>query len=212
MTTVDLAFPLQPAEVQRDHGYPLYSALCHAIPAIHEARWLGVHPLSGKPLAGGRLRVAPPTALRLRLPLDRIGEVLPLTGQTLEVSGASLVLGAPSVHALVPAAALDARLVIVKLTDVPTHEHATLGRRSLDRPAIEERVRQELARQLAAMGIQAAPELKGHGRMVVAGRAVVGFSVRVQGLDASSSLALQTKGLGGKRKMGCGMFRATRGT
>lgn len=212
MTTVDLAFPLQSAEVPRDHGYALYGALSRAVPSLHEARWLGVHPLSGRPVGEGKLLLAPPTALRLRLPVEQIGAVLPVAGHTLEVAGTRLMVGAPSVHALVPAASLDARLVVVKLTDVPTHDHPTLGRRSLDRPAIEERVKQELARQLAALGIHARAELRGHGRMRVAGRAIVGFSVRVQGLDADASLALQINGLGGKRKMGCGMFRPTRGT
>jgi hypothetical protein len=49
MTIIDLAFPLQPAEVPRDHGYALYGALCRAVPELHEARWLGVHRLSGRP-------------------------------------------------------------------------------------------------------------------------------------------------------------------
>ena len=212
MTTVDLAFPLHSAEVQRDHGYPLYGALCRAVPSLHEARWLGVHPLSGRPVGAGRLLIAPPSALRLRLPLEQIGVVLPVAGHPLEVAGTRLMVGAPSVHALVPAASLDARLVVVKLTDIPKHDHQALGRRSLDRAAIEERVKQELARQLAALGIRAVAELRGHCRINVAGRAIVGFSVRVQGLDADASLALQTKGLGGKRKMGCGIFRPTRGT
>lgn len=211
MTTIDLAFVLQSAVVARDHGYSLYGALCRAVPPLHDARWLGVHPLSGRPVGDGKLSIAPPSALRLRLPIEQIGAVLPLAGRMLEVAGARLVVGAPSVHALVPAASLDARLVIVKLTDVPTRDHPTLGRRTLDRPAIEERVKQELARQLEALGIQARPELRGHGRMTVAGRAVVGFAVRVQGLCADASLALQAKGLGGKRKMGCGIFRPTRG-
>jgi CRISPR-associated endonuclease/helicase Cas3 len=211
MRPVDLAFPLVAAEVPRDHGYVLYGALCRAVPQLHAARWLGVHPLSGRPAGDGKLRIAQPSALRLRLPIEQIGVVLPLAGQTLDVAGARLVVGAPTVHAIVPAASLDARLVIVKLTGVPTRDHPTLGRRSLDRTAIEERVKQELARQLEALGIHASAQLCGHGRMSVAGRSIMGFSVRVQGLDADASLALQTKGLGGKRKMGCGIFRPTRG-
>lgn len=211
MKTIDLAFPMSGVEVPRDHGYALYGALCRAIPSLHDVRWLSVHPLPGKPAGADRLQVPAGGALRLRMPPGHIATVLPLAGATIDVAGAELRLGAPVVHALVPAASLDARLVVVKLTDVPTHDHPTLGRKALDRGAIEQRVHKELIRQLGLLGISANPELRGHGRMRVAGRAVVGFSVRVQGLDADASLALQTNGLGGKRKMGCGVFRPTRG-
>jgi CRISPR-associated protein Cas6 len=210
MTTIDLAFPLQPAEVPRDHGYPLYGALCRALPELHEARWLAVHPLSGRPIGHGLLAITAGKALRLRIPSDRIATVLPLAGQTLDLGTTPLVLGAPSVHALIPAVSLDAQLVVVKLTAVPTRDHPTLGRRSLDRSAIAERVAKELTRQLEFLGLRARVELRGHGRIVVGGRAVLGFSVRVSGLDAEASLKLQEQGLGGKRRMGCGVFRPTR--
>lgn len=211
MSTVDLSFPIVGESVPRDHGYALYAALSRAAPTLHQAKWLGVHPLGGKPADAATLRLGPRAHLRLRLPTERIGDVLPLAGAKLDVAGTKLALGAPTVHALEPAASLDARLVVVKLTDVPTRDHPTLERRSLDRVAIEARVQQELGRQLEGLGIQLRPELRGHGRITVAGRAVVGFSVRVQGLDADKSLALQINGLGGKRRMGCGVFRPTRG-
>jgi CRISPR-associated protein Cas6 len=47
--------------------------------------------------------------------------------------------------------------------------------------------------------------------MTVAGKRVVGYSVRVAGLSAEQSFRLQSAGLGGKRAMGCGIFRPTRG-
>ena len=46
-------------------------------------------------------------------------EVLPLAGQTLAVAGATLSLGIPQVFQLIPAATLDARLVVVKVTRPP---------------------------------------------------------------------------------------------
>jgi CRISPR-associated protein Cas6 len=118
----------------------------------------------------------------------------------------------PQVFPLAPAESLDARLVVVKLTNVPTHDHASLGRRSLDRIAMEERVRNELVRQLREVVATGSVELRGHGSITVAGRSLVGFSVRVSSLDAESSVAVQAHGHGGKRRMGCGIFRPTRGT
>jgi CRISPR/Cas system CSM-associated protein Csm4 (group 5 of RAMP superfamily) len=46
---------------------------------------------------------------------------------------------------------------------------------------------------------------------VVAGRRILGYSVRVAELTLDESLILQERGLGGKRRMGCGVFRGTRG-
>lgn len=37
-THVDVAFPVTGTTVPLDHGYALYAALCHRLPALHEAR------------------------------------------------------------------------------------------------------------------------------------------------------------------------------
>ena len=212
MTVIDLAFPLREAVVPADHGYALYGALSRSVQAFHGAEWLGVHPLSGKPIGEGQLRVGGASGLRLRLPAEHIGSCLPLVGASLDVAGAQLVVGAPTVHALVPAASLDARLVTVSLTEVPNRDNPALGRKSLDREAIAKRTHEELVRQLVRLGVEGAElRLAGHGRMTVAARRVIGFSVRVSGLSADASIALQAHGLGGKRRMGCGIFRPTRG-
>lgn len=210
MTVVDVMFPLTAAEVPLDHGYALYGALSRVVPELHGASWLGIHPLGGRPIGEGRLTTNGRAGLRLRLPVERIPAVLPLTGKTLDIAGAKLKAGAPSVHSLVSAASLDARLVVVKLTNVPRHDHPELHRPSLDRSAVAARVFDDLERQLTKIGAHGSISLRGHGRMTVAGRTVVGFSVRVSELDADSSLALLTHGLGGKRRMGCGIFRPTR--
>lgn len=214
MTTVDVSFPIVQAggiEVPRDHGYTLYAALSRAHAVLHEAEWLAIHPLSGKPAGEGRLSLTRESGVRFRIPLTRLGDLLPLVGTSLDLQGATLTLGPPSVHPLVPSASLDARLVVVKLTDVPKHAHVELGRASNDREAMAARVQSELVRQLAKLEIASPPELLGHGRIHVAGHSVIGFTVRVQGLDADQSLRLQAHGLGGKRRMGCGVFRPTRG-
>jgi len=197
--------------VPRDHGYALYGAICRAAPGLHEAPWLGVHPLGGKLVGDATLALGGGAHLRLRLPPERIVDVLSLAGARLDVGGASLLLGAPQVHALEPVASLDARLVAIKLTDAPHRTHPELARETLDVVAFAQRYTREIKRQLAEIGIEAPFELRGRRSLAVGGRRVVGYSVRVGGLTADQSLALQEKGIGGKRRMGCGMFRATRG-
>jgi len=208
---VDVAFALAGDAVPVDHGYRLYAALCAAVPELHGATWLAVHPLSGTPTDPGTLALRNPASLLLRLPAERIPDVLPLSGRTIEVAGARLTLGAPKVSALVPASSLDARLVILKLTGAPRRENQELGRRSLDSGAFAERYSAELTRQLAELDIPSMLELCGRRSMTVGGKRIIGYSVRVSALSAAQSLALQTNGLGGKRRMGCGIFRATRG-
>lgn len=211
MTAVDLAFPVKGEHVPCDHGYTLYGALSRAVSALHRAPWLQVHPLGGTPVDLDTLLLGQRAQLRLRLPVERIPDVLGLAGVTLDVAGSLLCLGAPSVHALLPAASLDARLVVIKLTNVPRRAAAGPDRAALDTDGCARRYEAELRRQLAALDIGAAAELRGRRSIAVAGRRIVGYSVRVAGLDAAQSIRLQEAGLGGKHAMGCGVFRETRG-
>jgi CRISPR-associated protein Cas6 len=211
VNAIDLSFPISFATVPRDHGYLLYGALSRALPAVHEAAWLAVHPLSGQPVDEVTLRLRDDTRLILRLPADRIPEVLALAGRTIEIGATRLALGAPNVSALVPASSLDARLVVIKLTDAPHRENHELGREALDMKEFAERYVAELTRQLAKLGIASPPELHGRRSITVSGKRIIGYSVRVDGLSAEQSVALQVHGLGGKRRMGCGVFRPTRG-
>lgn len=201
---VDLAFSLLgtgSAHLPRDHGHALYGALCRELPALHGAEWLGVHPIGGLPLDRDTLRLDRGSQLRLRLPAARIADVLRLAGKRLEVAGSAIRIGAPTVYALAPANELDARLVLVKLT--------RSGAPYAD--VFADRYRIELARQLSALGIDRPLELCGLRRITVGGRRLAGYAVRVRDLEPAESLRLQEAGLGGKRRMGCGIFRPTRG-
>jgi CRISPR-associated protein Cas6 len=211
VTTVDLSFPVLGERVPRDHGYALYGALSRTVKTLHGATWLAVHPLSGTKLDQATLQFGHRSQLRLRLPTDKIAEVLPLAGAKLDVAGFPIRLGAPSVHALVPAASLDARLVAIKLTAAPRRRNEDLGREALDIAGFADRYTAEIRRQLDALGIPSSFELHGRRSLTVDGHRVVGYSVRVLGLSADASIALQEKGIGGKRRMGCGVFRGTRG-
>ena len=212
MTTVDLSFPIEGAKVPRDHGYALYSALCRIAPTLHGAPWLGVHPIGGKPVEeSNHLALGRSGHLRLRLPPERIADVLPLVGARIEIDGEPLSLGPPQVHPLVPSATLDARMVSIKLTGAPRRRHEELGRETLDVAGFAARYTLEIKRQLESIGISKPFDLCGRQSLRVGGRRVIGYSVRVGMLSADESLSLQENGLGGKRRMGCGLFRATRG-
>ena len=116
-------------------------------------------------------------------------------------------------HQLVPVASLDARMVAIKLErGAPHRRNEDLGRDALDVAGFRGAwYTAEIRRQLDALGIASPFELRGRRSLTVGGKRVVGYSVRVLGLGAGESLALQRMGIGGKRRMGCGVFRGTRG-
>ena len=192
---VDVAFPLAGASLPLDHGYLLFAALSGVVPALHkEAAW-GVHPVRGTRTGPGELKLDKSSLLKVRLPAGRIADLLALTGATLAVSGHSVRVGVPRVYVLEPRAALRARFVTVK--------HAI---------AAADDLHKVLKLQLADVlgGLEAAAKVAiavGARRVIrVAERTIVGWSVALDGLDTVASLAVQAKGLGGRRHMGAGIF------
>jgi CRISPR-associated protein Cas6 len=199
---VDLAFPVRGRTVPRDHGYALYGAISRLVPSVHGATWIGIHSIAAKLAGPEALTLEPMGTLRVRVPTDKIAELLPLAGATLEIAGRRVEIGAPTVHALTPVAALDARLVVIRLTGGLA--------KPFDRAAFDQRFVAEAQRQLVRHEIRGDLELCGRQNLSVGGQRVVGHSVRVLGLSADDSLKLQIHGIGGKRTMGCGIFRPAR--
>jgi CRISPR-associated protein Cas6 len=199
MPVIDLAFDLRGTTIPLDHGYGLFSALCRVVPQLHGDRRVGVHPIRGMRLAPRRLTLVPQSRLRLRLPSEEIAPFLALAGSRIDLDGDLLSVGIPRVEALRPSAGLAARLV-------------TIGR-FVEPEAFEASIR----RQLASLGISAEPALVPSADptrsgqptrriLRIKGRRIVGYALRVVDLTAEESLIVQEHGLGGRRRMGCGMF------
>lgn len=197
---IDLVFPVRGGSVPADHAYPLYAALAGVVPAFHDP----AHPLRFAPLTGGggeagRLRLTEWSCLRVRLPADAIPTALPLAGKALDVAGAVVRLGAPTVQALVPAAAVESWLVTFKHGEEVAAFLATAREK------------------LAGIGVAGEPAVRAFGagpragevrrRVIrVKGTAIVGYALVVSGLTADESIRLQERGLGGRTKIGCGFF------
>lgn len=186
----DVAFPVAGGPVPLDHGYTLFAALSRALgDDLHGAPWLAVHPLAGLPLPNGALALRPGTpALRLRVDADHIGRCASLAGGTLHLAGADLLVGTSRVFTLRPARALAARLVTIKgfLEAEP--------------------FREALRRKLDALSVRARVEIGRRRTVRVGGDVVVGFQVTLHDLDGPGSLLVQYDGLGGRQRMGCGVF------
>ena len=193
---VTVHFPVQGRQLPADHGYALYSAITSQLPALHGASWLGIELLSGVPWRQGIIVL--PTrgaSLRLRLPADHYGHVLPLAGRRLDLAGHPIRLGIPSARPLTAASSLYARCVTIKkFTDAEPFLDAA-------------------RRQLDALGLTATLELpldeQGRFRrriLTIRDNAIVGFSLAAHNLSDDDSITLQTHGIGGRRAMGCGLF------
>ena len=193
---VTVHFPVQGRQLPADHGYALYSAITRQLPDLHGAAWLGIELLSGIPWREGIIVLPTRGAhLRLRIPADHYGYVLPLAGSRLDISGHPIRLGIPSARPLMPAASLYARVVTIKKFTEPE-------------PFLE-----AARRQLDALGITATLELpldeQGRFRrriLKIKDKAIVGFSIAAHNLSDDDSLLLQSVGIGGRRVMGCGLF------
>jgi CRISPR-associated endonuclease/helicase Cas3 len=186
---IDVAFRLDGKRVPRDHGHALFGAVARVLGDLHGAQWLAIHPLHGEPGPDDTILIAPRrSSLRLRIEPAEITRVLPLSGKRIEVNGHALLVGVSTVYALSPARALLSRMVTIKGFQEP------------------EPFREAAARQLAELGVAARVEVGRRRVLRVNDKTVVGFGVTLHDLTEEGSLRVQYAGLGGKQRMGCGIF------
>jgi CRISPR-associated protein Cas6 len=188
---VDVAFPLRGKTLPLDHGYKLFSAVSAVVPAIHaESAW-GVFPVHGERAGRGLLRLLPSSSLTIRMAPSRISEVLRLTGHPLLVDGHEVVPAVPRVFPLQPRPTLQSRFVTIKKFHGDPTEFSAAVRRQLDLLDVNPSVTVAV----------------GQRRVIkVASHTIVGFAVGLDGLSPAESTLVQTRGIGGRRHMGAGLF------
>lgn len=185
---IDLAFRLIGSTVPVDHGYALYSALSRVVPELHNTTSVSVHPIRGVYSGNGDLQLSDSSRLVLRLPDGDIRLYLKLSGKVLDVAGHRLSVGVPEVRRLSPVSRVRARLVTIK--------------GFLEAAELLEAAR----RQLDNLNVACEPMVGQRRTFRVRDKQVVGFEVVAFGLAPDDSVRLQENGLGGRRKMGCGVF------
>jgi CRISPR-associated protein Cas6 len=199
MNIINLSFPVQGTWLHADHNYHLHGALGRAIPNLRNLENFAVNTIAGRPDQQGKIQLLKGSRLLLRLPVEAITQVYPLTGKTLTIGGCSIQLGNPELQTLQPVDALSARLVTIK---------------GYTEPGIFLEAAQ---RQLNALEIQANLGIpaneKGEPKRLTLrinkperSYTIVGFSLVVSDLNPEDSIKLQIHGLGGKRRIGCGVF------
>jgi CRISPR-associated protein Cas6 len=194
---VELSFGVIGETLPADHGYGLYSAIAHLCPMVHEQEGISISTISGEPDRQGKIYLSKSSQLKIRLPYeaDKIAQILPLAGQILRVGSHSIQLSIPQIFPLRPFDKLRSRIVTIKKFQDPE-------------PFLD-----AAKRQMEALGIQgnAFVPLDEAGQpsrkaIKIKTFSVVGFSLVVTDLSNEDSIKLQTNGLGGKHRMGCGVF------
>lgn len=207
MTPVlDILFRAIGTEIPADHSFALFGALSRIL-ETEEDQWMhgnlhiGLHTVRGTRLGNGRILIGRNARLGLRLPSDLLPRSLKLAGKSLDLHGCRLRVGVSETRALIPATTLHCRIATTKNGQDPARFDA------------------EIARQAAALGIQGKVLRVPQGthrerdgrdpsrRIVrVKNKRIVGYSVLATQLTAKESIRLQERGLGGRRRMGCGVF------
>ncbi|HWP43461.1 MAG TPA: type I-MYXAN CRISPR-associated protein Cas6/Cmx6 [Blastocatellia bacterium] len=126
--------------------------------------------------------------MRIRAPQDRIALMLKLAGKRLRMGGLQVRLGAPQVALLKPSSSLYSRFVTIKGCEEPDS--------FLD----------AVARKLDELGVLGEPGLGPRRAFHIVRRVVVGFALRIHRLSEGGPIALQERGIGSHRRIGCGFF------
>lgn len=211
---VELSFAVVGQTLPADHGYGLYSAISKQHPKLHDLEGLALNTIFGNPNRNGEIELTEKSRLLIRCQSDSIMAVLALAGTQLGLGKHMIRLGNPEIRQLRPFSDLKAWLVTIK------HPSAKFDDITPDW------FLDACDRQLKALGINAsvgiplndadetarkAMQIKRKGEGLQKGKqrqtdCVIGYSVIVANLLPEDSILLQAKGIGGKRKMGCGYF------
>lgn len=200
--TIDLAFPVEGAQIPTQHAYSLFSAIAHRVSVLHDAdiRYRMstlpcIKPEAPQPIG----RLAAGAILRFRISVTDLPHFLLLSHQTFQMDGCQIRLGAPVTHRLQAYSNLVSRIVVIKGFQEPE-------------PFLE-----AVYRQLAIHDIRAdvniPTDVQGNPQrriIRIQDRNVVGFPLIVSNLTAESSLLVQALGVGGRGKLGAGFFQPTR--
>ena len=196
---VDLAFRINCPRLPLDHAHSLSSELLRELPWLGEEEHAGVHLIHGAASGNGWYRPAETAnallhlsrraRMRLRLPRHRIDDARELTGKTLDINGHLLAVGNSEVLRLNALPTLFSRYVITReaVAEEEFLEQTLAGLKALD---IE--CRKMLCGITHTFGFPEGP--------------VFTRSLMVAELTPEHSIRLQQVGLGGGRKIGCGLF------
>jgi CRISPR-associated protein Cas6 len=202
MITLEVKFPVIGKSIPADHGYALYSAICRQVEEIHEWEDISIGGISGIPDKHRNLHLQKSSKLRMRIPSEKLSVILKLAGKEIFIQDSKVRLQIPTTSILKPHRSLYSRLVFIKTKAKFTQESFL----------------ESVNFQLRKLNISKEPVLfyskPGYPfvrkTIQIKDKTLVGYPLLIPNLEPDESILLQTHGLGGKRKMGCGNFVGVR--
>ena len=200
---VDAVFAISCRSLPVDHAYALSQAVQAVLPWFAAEAGAGLHTIHGAASGSGWLRpegehamlqLSHRAKLALRLPRRRLDDAAVIIGRTLRVANQPLRVDSLSVRPLSRITTLFSRSVVLADTndDAADDETEFLAAAS---------------RELGVLGIDAARMLCGRATPVATpARNYRTRSLMLAGLKPEHALALQQRGLGAGRMLGCGLF------
>jgi len=187
-----VTFRVSGNEIPLDHGYAVFSAVSRLVPEIHANRQVAIAPIRGVFKAPTALMLAPFSRLNLIAPLALVPDLFLLSGKLLPIGGSPVLLGRMVLSPIAPCESVGSRLVVFSFPEGLEITEETFGA--------------EVHRQLILLDLQAKPALGKRRVFRVKNVKQVGYGLRFDDLRAVDSMRLQTEGLGGHRRFGCGVF------
>jgi CRISPR-associated protein Cas6 len=183
----DVHFELRGTRIPMDHGFALFNELARLLPWLVHEELAGIHPVHGADSGSGHLILNHRTKLVVRIPAEKVGDLLGIEGQIIDVAGNTLTIGSGKAKPLPRHTPLYAHLVTTGSTD--ERDFANDVMRLLDELDIETRF------------------ICGKKQILTTADGVIsGHSLMLHGLPVEHAIQVQQLGLGGNRKLGCGIF------
>lgn len=184
---IDVQFGLSGTRVPKDHGLALFDELARLLPWLAQEPLAAIHPLHGSDSGDGMLILNRRAKLVIRIPLERLDDLSSLEGQTVTIAGNPLVIGAGKVKALTHHTPLYAQLVTTGSAD-------------------EGDFARDIMHLLDELGIDTRFICGRQQILTTKDGVAAGFSLMLHGLPVEHAIRVQQLGLGGNRKLGCGVF------
>lgn len=174
-----------------DHNYRLYSAMIKQLPVLKNIDWQLIT-ITGSANSDNWIKLGRQSRLGIRCSLQDLHHFTALDNQIIRIGQNLLELGESCGEAIFSTDSLQCRILTIKTGCTERMNKFEFGI--------------ALGKQLQLLGINSVPQLGHPKAFKIKNHRVTGYSVRFENLTSEDSMLLQAKGLGGRRKMGCGIF------
>lgn len=189
-TPIELRWPVMGDRVDRYSGYRTYAAMVCSIPELKNKVWQ----LGGFSGAndGRFIKLGRDSEFMIRCQAADIHLFDRLTNSMVQIGQSFVKLGGILGHSIEAVDSLSSEITIIKLGEDTRFD--------ITKFAVS------VGKQLQSIGVDSIPEIGQQRSLLIKGNHVLGFEIYFPTIRHPESIALQQHGLGGKRRMGCGVF------